>query len=265
MHNLAWRLLIPPLLLAGTAWILPINASENKTNGSITVAAAADLRFAFTELAQRFEKHTGKKVLLTFAASGTITHQIQNGAPYDVFASASEDWVAKLDKAGLLVPNTRQRHAVGRIVLAWNKQIGFALKTLKDLQDPRIKKIALANPDIAPYGAAAREALKKSDLWDTLQPKLVLGENIEQTRTFIQTGNADAGIIALSDAKAPEISYMPIDDHLHAPLMHTIAVIKGTRNETCARQFITFVMSAEGMRVMTSYGFHPPEQSPGKK
>jgi molybdate transport system substrate-binding protein len=221
------------------------------------VAAAADLQFAFTDLGKAFEK-TGQKVTFSFGATGTLARQIENGAPFDAFFAANEQFVADLDQKLLLVPGTRQVYAVGHIVLASNKKAGIDVRDLKGLLDARIKRVAIANPEHAPYGLAARAALQKAGVWEQLQPKLVLGENIRQTLQFIQTGNAEAGIVALSVAGVPEIRTHRIDSRLHAPLLQAAAVVRGTPNEAIARRFLAYVVSKEGQAVMKQFGFDPP-------
>src|SRR5262249_23186329 len=154
----------------------------------------------------------------------------ESGAPFDLLLSADVETVERLEKQGLLVPGTRQVYAVGRIVLASSRKSGASVKDLKDLLAPGIRKVAIADPAVAPYGAAAREALQKSGVWDRVQPKLVLGENIRQTLQFIQTGNAEAGIVALSIANVPEVTWRPIDPRLHRPLEQGLGIPRGTPN-----------------------------------
>jgi len=233
-------------------------AAAQGTDRPFTVAAAADLQFAFTEIGERFEKRTGQKVTFSFGSTGNLARQIENGAPFDLFAAANEQLVERLEEKGLLVPRTRQLYAIGRIVLASSKKAGAAVQDLKGLLDRRIKKVAIANPDHAPYGFAAREALMKAGVWEKLQPKLVLGENIRQTLQFIQTGNAEAGIVALSVADVSEITYRQIDARMHSPLKQALAILKGSPHEATARRFIQFVNGPEGRPIMKKYGFLPP-------
>lgn len=223
-----------------------------------TVAAAADLQFAFTEIGQQFEARTGQKVVFTFGSTGNLARQIENGAPIDLFAAANLTFLDNLRARGLIIPATQQLYAVGRIVLAVNQAAGVTATALADLQDPRIKKVALANPEHAPYGQAARAALVSAGLWDPLQPKLVYAENIREALQFVQTGNAEVGILALSVAVGvPGITYTLIDDRLHPPLQQALAVIRGSPHEQVARSFAAFVLG-EGQPIMRKYGFQPP-------
>lgn len=224
----------------------------------ITIAAAADLSFALKEISQKFERETGIKTVLSFGSTGMFTRQIENSAPFDIFFAASEKHIDELKDKGLIISDTKKLYAQGRIVLAVNKKSGVHAKNLEDLLNPSIKKIAMANPDHAPYGIAAMEALKKLNLWDILKPKLVYGENIRQVLQYIQTGNTQAGIIALSVADVPEITWMIIDYNIHNPINQAVAVIKTTKAEKEAREFINYVNGPQSRPIMKKYGFLLP-------
>lgn len=225
---------------------------------ALTVGAAADLQFAFTDIGRLFEDQTGQKVTFIFGSTGNLAKQIENGAPIDLFAAANVAFVDGLRENGLVIPETQQLYSRGRIVLASNTVAGIQVKDLADLLDPKIKHVAIANPDHAPYGLAAKQALISANIWEQIQPKLVLGENIRQTLQFIQTGNAEAGIVALSIAEVPEITHIPIDDQLHAPLNQALGVIQGSAHEKAARAFSAFVLGPQGQPIMQKYGFQLP-------
>lgn len=222
------------------------------------VAAAADTQFAFEEIGASFQKETGYAVTFVFGSSGSLAQQIINGAPVDLFASADEKYVAELKAQGLVEDSVV--YARGRIVLAVNKGLGVDVTGLPDLRNPRVKKIAMANPEHAPYGRAAKEALLAQGLWDEVKPKVVYGENVRQALQFVQTGNAEAGIVALSVAQVPEVIYSIIDEDLHAPLVQSMALIKGSKKEEAARRFMTFVMGPESSLIMRKYGFVVSEE-----
>ncbi|RIK42482.1 MAG: molybdate ABC transporter substrate-binding protein [Chloroflexi bacterium] len=226
--------------------------------GDLTVAAAADLQFAFVEIGAIFEENTGQKVIFSFGSTGNLATQIEEGAPFDVFAAANVSFVDGLVEKGRIIADSKELYAVGRIVVAGNKEAGVNPQTLEDLLDPAIEKVAIANPDHAPYGLAAKEALISAGIWDEIQPKLVFGENIRQTLQFIQTGNAEAGIVALSIAEVPEITYTLIDDALHNPLLQAMGVVTGTPHEQAARAFVAYVISDEGQAILAKYGFQSP-------
>lgn len=224
----------------------------------LLVAAAADLQFAFTEIGERFEAETGQKVTFTFGSTGNLTTQIENGAPFDILAAANVSFVDRLTEKGLTIPETQQLYAQGRIVLVVNRNSGLQATDLEDLRDPTITRIAIANPEHAPYGMAAREAMQSVGVWADIEDKLVLGENVAQTLQFVQTGDAPVGIVALSIANVPEVTGTLIAAELHEPINQALTVIKNTPHEEAARAFIEFVNSPEGREIMKRYGFLLP-------
>ncbi len=224
----------------------------------LLVAAAADLQFAFTDIAALYQQETGRQAIVTFGSTGQLTQQIENGAPYDVFAAADESYINGLNAKGLTIADTQQLYAQGRLVLAVNKQSGLRVTDLKQLTDPAVRQISIANPEHAPYGKAAMQAMQAAGVWETVKSRLVYGENITQALQFIQTGNAPVGIVALSVAGVPEISYTLIDARLHAPLNQKLTVLKRTKLEAAARSFITLVNGPQGRPIMKKYGFALP-------
>ena len=212
----------------------------------ITVAAAADLQFAFQDVASRFQKDTGKSVKLIYGSSGNFFTQIQNGAPFDVFFSADIDYPKKLEAAGLAEPGTLYEYATGSIVLWVPKESKLDLdRALQALLDPKIQKIAIANPEHAPYGRAAVAALKHENIYDQIASKLVLGENISQTASFVVSGNADVGIIALSLALAPTMKekgrYVKIAADEYPAIEQAAVILKFSKQKETARQFLDYL------------------------
>src|SRR5271165_6458670 len=171
----------------------------------ITVAAAADLNYALKDLAARFEQKTGNKVTLSFGSSCNLFSQIQSGAPFDLFFSADEQYPQKLAAAGLMDPASLRSYALGHLVLWVPNSSSLDPQKLKMdlLLQPSVQHVAIANPQLAPYGRAAMAALERSGLKEKLASKLVFGENISQAAKFVQSGNAQAGLIALSLAMSP--------------------------------------------------------------
>ena len=248
-------------LLLLTAVVLVTSAAcggGSSGRPEVTVAGAADLQFAFQDIGALFEEQCGCKVTFMFGSSGNLAVQIENGLPADVFASANIAYVDGLREKGLILDDTQQLYAVGRIVLAVNKDSGVQAETLSDLLKPEVKRVAIANPDHAPYGVAAMQALQSEGIWEDLEPRLVYGENVRQALQYIQTGDAQAGIVALSVAAVPEISYTLIDDSLHQPLRQSLAVLRRTSQEQLARDFIAFVNGSQGRPIMKKYGFLLP-------
>src|SRR5713101_6604122 len=179
--------------------------SERAHGQEIAVAAAADLKFAMGELAANFEKQTGNKVNVTYGSSGNFFSQIQNGAPFDLFFSADVEYAKKLEADGLAEPGTLYNYAVGRIVIWMPPGIKVDLNAqgMNALLDAAVQKIAIANPEHAPYGRAAVAAMQKAGIYEQVKSKLVYRENISQAAQFVQSGNAQAGIVALSLAVSP--------------------------------------------------------------
>lgn len=235
--------------------------SEKYKNAELTVAAAADLTLAFKEIGQNFEKSTGCKVTITYGSTGTTAQQIENGAPYDVFASADEKVIEDLISKDKIISDSKQLYAIGRIGLATAVKSSIQVKELNDLLKPEVKKIAIANPEHAPYGLAAKQALESAGIWDKVKDKMVYGKNIQDTLTLITTGNADAGFIALSIYKKDEVNFELVDDKLHEPLRQAMGIIKGTKNEELAKLFINYVNGEEGRVIMKKYGFVLPSET----
>ncbi len=234
---------------------------KRDTSGAIKVAAASDLVFAFKEVGAAFEKKTGNKVTFTFGSTGQLAKQISEGAPYDVFAAANVSFVDEVVKAEACDGATKAMYARGRIVV-WTKKGGAAaVASLADLTDARFVKIAIANPEHAPYGKAAKQALEAAGIWDAVQPKIVYGENISQTLQFAQTGNVEAAIAALSLAKVGDGAYMVIDDKLHKPIDQALVVCKRGVSQAIAKEFAAFVNSDEGRAIMKRFGFLLPGES----
>lgn len=251
------RLLFLTLLLLAA----PLRAEE------IRIAAAADLRFAMDEVVSLFKKtHPADSIDVVYGSSGKFQAQIQNGAPFDLFFSADIALPKKLAEEGLTASEA-QPYAIGRIVL-WHRNGSSPASRLSDLARADIKHIAIANPKHAPYGQRAVEALQAAQVWGSVENKLVYGENIAQTAQFVQTGNADIGIIALALALTPEFSasgrYSLIPAELHQPLEQGFVVLKRAENKALARAFAAFFANAETRNILHKYGFSLPS-SPRRK
>lgn len=229
----------------------------------LRVAAAADLALAFKEVGAAFERERGKHVEFSFGSTGLLAKQISEGAPFDVFAAANVSFVDDVVRDGACLGETKSLYARGRIVM-WSKDPWLLPKGIEDLGDPKYAKIAIANPEHAPYGRAAREALTKSGTWATVQPRAVYGENVQQTLMFARSGNADVAIVALSLAITSPGNYTPIDATLHAPLDQALVVCNGgskgaKTNE--ANAFVEFVGSESGRSIMRRFGFLLPGEA----
>lgn len=228
-------------------------AAERK----ITVAGASDLSMAFKDMAREFEKETGFKVVLSLGSSGMLARQIEQGAPFDVFFAANKKYVEELEKGGFILPGTAELYAEGRLVIAVRSG-GVKAASLEDLKKNNIRKIAIANPEHAPYGMAAMEALKSAGLWEELKARLVYGENIRQALQFVESGNAEAGIVALSIANVPGIEHAEVPKNLHRPIAQAVGVVSTSREKEAAASFIKFVNGPKGSPIMKKFGFLPP-------
>jgi molybdate transport system substrate-binding protein len=230
----------------------------------LKIAAAADLTYAFKDVTARFEKQTGNKTRLTYGSSGNFFSQIQNGAPFDLFFSADISFPQKLETAGLTEPGTIYDYAKGQIVI-WvpNASKLDLSKGLPVLMDPAIRKIAIANPLHAPYGSAAVAAMKHEGIYDQVKSKFVMGENISQTAQFVQSGNADVGIVALSLALAPAMKttgrYVLIPPTDYPPLIQAAVILKSSANKELAKQFLNFLKEPGTVALMEQYGFVVPK------
>ena len=233
----------------------------------ITIAAAADLKFAMDEIVTGFNKgHSRDEVQVVYGSSGKFHTQIQQGAPYDLFFSADIGYPRELARLGLAVSEVKP-YAVGRIVL-WSADMDASKMTLVSLADPKVVRIAIANPKHAPYGKRAEEALRSAGLWDKVQAKLVFGENISQTAQYVQSGNAQVGIIALSLAVSPELAkkggHYVIPDKLHQPLEQGFIITRLGADKPLARQFADYMGSKQARSIMAKYGFVLPFEKAGK-
>jgi molybdate transport system substrate-binding protein len=226
----------------------------------ITVAAAADLQFAMEDVAARFQKETGKTAKLIYGSSGNFFQQIQNGAPFDMFFSANLDYPKKLEAAGLTEPGSYYQYAKGKIVIWVRNESKLDLSSgMKVLLDPSVKKIAVANPQHAPYGQAAVAAMQNEKIYEQVKDKFVLGENISQTASFVVSGSADAGIVALSLALSPNMKdkgrYAEIPADEYPPIEQACVILGSSKNKETARQFLSFVKTIAIGDVLKSYGF----------
>jgi molybdate transport system substrate-binding protein len=227
---------------------------------SLSVAAASDLQAVIPEVVKSFERQTGIKVATTLGSSGNFFAQIQNGAPFDVFLSADIDYPTRLEDDGHAEPGTLYQYATGRIVLWTRKDSGVAVAAgLPILASPRVRRIAIANPEHAPYGRAAVAALQHERLYGELRSKLVLGENVAQAAQFVQSGNADAGILALSLALSPALRasgvMYRIPDAWYPPVVQGAVVLRSSRQKDGALQFLQFLKRPDIRQLLERAGF----------
>lgn len=233
----------------------------------LLVAGAADLLPAFTELGRTFGEATGEEVVFSFGSSGKLAQQLIEGAPMDVYAAANVSFVQRVLDAGIGDPATQATYAYGRIVIWSTEDAWGGWDLLDDLAaDDEVRILAIANPEHAPYGLAAQQALTSAGVWDTLAPTLVYGENVADTQRLAASGNADAAIVALSLAlaadEAGEGTWTLLDEHLHEPLQQDLVVTTDDpARAALAARFVDHVTSEGGREVMRRYGFLLPGEA----
>ncbi len=238
----------------------PAGASAAQTTSELTVAAASDLTLAFQELGALFEQQTGTRVIFNFGSTGQLAQQIERGAPFDLFFAADKLFIEDLNDRGLMIADTMTIYAQGHLALWTRRDSPRQPERIEDLSDPAFARIAIANPEHAPYGRAAKEALERSGVWEIIEPRLVYGENVAQALTLADTGNVDVAIAALSLSIQSNGSWTLVPAELHPdhPLIQMAAAITGTLHEAAARQFIAFVNGPDGHAIMKKYGFVLP-------
>ena len=219
------------------------------------MAAASDLATAQAALAEGFQKQNGASVRFSTGASGVLAKQVENGAPFDVFLSANEKFILDLVASKKIDPASVRVYALGRLAL-WSKD--GKIRDLKELTNLSVKRIAIANPKLAPYGAAAKELLEREGYWKTVEPKIVFGENVSQTLQYAESGNVDAAITSWTLVLAKGGVLLPQD---YAPIRQAGGVVTGTKQPELARKFLDFLLSAPGQQILNNHGLASPAAS----
>jgi molybdate transport system substrate-binding protein len=259
MKSISCAFLLASFFLASTmAW------TQEKSAPELVIAAAADLSSVLKDVADGYEKKTGVKVKLSFGASGALTQQIQNGAPFDLFFSADMDYPRQLIAAGAADGASLYQYAVGKLVL-WvpaDSPLDVEHKGTSVLLDPTVKKIAVANPQHAPYGRAAVAALKHAGIYDRVSDRLVLGENVSQAAQFVESGNAQAGFVALAHAVAPAMQgkgkFWEVPADFYPPLAQGVVVLSHSQHKKEAAEFVQYLKTEEVSELLHRYGFTLP-------
>ncbi len=235
--------------------------SSKPSGRTVRVAAASDLAKAFEEIAKEFEAKTKIKPIIDFGSSGLLAKQIEQGAPYFLYAAANKVFSEQVVKAGRCDGASAKLYARGRIVV-WTPTGVAAPVKLADLTDERFQRIAIANPDHAPYGVAAQQALQKTGVWAELENRIKLGPDVQTTMLYARRGEVDAAIVALSLAVVTDGgSFLKIEADLHEPLDQQMVVCGNGEEADAARQLANFISSREGREIMTRYGFLLPGES----
>lgn len=252
------RIILAIILIAFSGCHAKTARNGEKPSSEIVVAAAANLTDAFQELSRRFSDRSGIRVILSFGGTADLAKQIENGAPFDIFAAADSAHVEALEQKGLISPGTRALYARGSLVLWVPAGSTINLEQVQDLERKEVERIAIAKPDIAPYGQAAVETLRALKMWDEVEPKVVYGMNVSQVKQFVSSGNAEVGFLPRALVKPGEGEYIEIGEELHRPVDQALGVIKASDKQDAARRFANFVLSPEGQLILKEYGYKPP-------
>jgi molybdate transport system substrate-binding protein len=227
--------------------------------GKLTVAAAANLTDVFAEIGRAFRTTTGTEAVFVYGSTAALAQQIENGAPYDIFAAADVEHVDALIAKGKLARNSRAIYALGQLAV-WapgGDQIG--LNELKNLAGKEVRFVAVAKPELAPYGQAAVEALKNSNLWDTLQPRIVYANNINEAKQLAASGNADAAFTAYSLVLHERGTILRVDSHLYRPIQQAVAILSASTHPREAELFHKFLLGEQGRTILAKSGYLLPQ------
>jgi len=250
---------IPPLAMA-LAMTSPLSCHRGSKE-PVRIAAAADLKVAFAALAPEFEKNSGRKVSFSFGSTGLLSKQVEEGAPFDVFAAANASYVDRAVEAGACDAATKTPYARGRLAIWSPSNAAPPPHTLEDLADARFTRIAIANPEHAPYGIAARKALESAGIWDKVKARIVTGENVDATLELAESGNVDAALVAYSlVVHRSGGSFLLVDATKHDPIDQTLVVCGHGADKEGGRLFVAFLSSPAGRAIMRENGFLLPDE-----
>ena len=225
---------------------------------SLTVAAASNLTDAFAEIGPRFTAKTGIRVVFSFGATADLAKQIENGAPFDVFAAADTEHVEQLERQDLLTPGTRALYARGRLVMWLPAGSNLKAERIQDITAKEFERIAIAKPDVAPYGRAAVESLRALGIWNQIEARVIYGQNVSQTKQYAATGNAEVAFIPLALVKPGEGNYLEVSEESHRPIDQALGIVKDSPKQAAARQFVDFLLGVEGQEILAKKGYNRP-------
>lgn len=254
--------LVATFILAASIELFAPSPVVAQSDTKLLVSAAISLKDSLEEIKPTYQK-TNPKVTITynFGSSGALQQQIENGAPADIFFSAAQKQMDALDSKRLILKDTRRNLLNNRLVLVVPKK-SSGITSFRDLTDPKVKKIAIGEPRSVPAGQYAEEVLKKLEIWDRVKPKLVLGNNVRQVLAFVESGNADVGVVYLTDAKTSNQvkEVATAADNLHSPIVYSVAVLKDRKNPSAARKYVQFLSSDRAKNVFEKCGYKMAEQ-----
>ncbi len=237
--------------------LLPLTGcGEQPKPDSLLISAAANLQPVLTALTPALQEAVEMDVAFNYSSSGKLAQQIEQGAPVDLFLSANREYVEELISSGVLAPDSMTPFAYGKLVV-WTRDDHLSLASLQDLTRPEIQRIAMPNPDHAPYGAAARQALQSAGLWDVVQPKLVFGENVTQSYQFAQAGDVEAAFVSASQVISEKGRWIAVPPDLYPPLEQTAAVAAHSSRPDAAQAVIQFLLSPTAQDILRQFGYLP--------
>jgi molybdate transport system substrate-binding protein len=232
--------------------------SKAPGNDELVVAAAANLTDAFAEIGPRFTSKSGIRVVFSFGATADLAKQIENGAPFDVFAAADTEHVEQLERKGLLTPGTRTLYARGRLVMWLPPGSTLKIERIQDITAKAFERIAVAKPDVAPYGQAVVESLQASGIWQQVEGRVIYAQNVSQAKQYAATGNAEVAFIPLALVKPGEGTYVEVSEDSHRPIDQALGIIKDSTKQAVARQFVDFLLSDEIQELLAKKGYSKP-------
>ena len=224
----------------------------------LTIAAAANLTDALGEIGPRFTSATGIRLVLSFGATADLAKQIENGAPFDVFLAADTEHVDQLESKGLLTPGSRATYARGRLVMWLPPGSKLKAEKIQDITAKQFERIAIAKPDLAPYGRAAVESLRNIQIWSEVEKKVIYAQNVSQAKQYTATGNAEVAFIPLALVKPGEGTYLEVDEKLHQPIDQALGIVKESTKQSQARRLVDFLLSPEGRELLRKNGYNAP-------
>lgn len=239
--------------------LIALSALAQAPASQITVAAAANLTEVAHELGARFESETGIHAVFSFGSTAQLMQQIENGAPFDVFLAADAEHVRELDQKRLLVPSSRAPYADGILAL-WIPSPESGIDSLQDLASPRVHVIAVAKPELAPYGAATMESLRSAGILEKVKAKIVYADNINMAKQYGTSGNADAVFTAYSLVLKERGKVIRVDKTLHRPIVQELGIASASAHKQEAARFTDFVLHGAGQTILKDYGYKPPEK-----
>jgi molybdate transport system substrate-binding protein len=234
------------------------SSKNNHDDTELVVAAAANLTDVFAQVGPRFKDKTGIRVVFSFGATADLARQIENGAPFDVFAAADTAHVDRLLDKGLITAGSRTLYARGRLVMWLPPGSNLKASQISDITAKEFGRVAIAKPDVAPYGQAAVESLRALGIWNQVEPKVVYGQNVSQTKQYAATGNAEVAFIPMALVKRGEGTFIEVNEESHKPIDQALGIVKDSAKQTAARQFVDFLISSEGQELLSKNGYSKP-------